>query len=108
MDIKNGYPIMRSSLVVGSYNSYLKGLPLSRICEALSNVKESDKVDKEEHKKVCQVNKILESFKSTDTGKSEKFVAAVIGLVNYCFRRAEMSNLRRHDFRENRYSHFFI
>ena len=24
---------------------------------------------------------------------------------NYCFRRAEMSNLRRHDFRENRHSH---
>ena len=81
-DILNGYKEWLSNHEIksgSSYNSYLKGLPLSRVCEALSNVKESDET---ECKKVCQVNKMLASFTSTDTGKSEAFVAAVIDLVN--------------------------
>lgn len=64
-----------------SYKSYLKNMPLSIMREALSNIKESDEVDQAEFKKIVRVNKILEGLISENTGKSEKFVNRVVGLV---------------------------
>ena len=84
-DILNGYKewlpehgVPNSS---SSYKTYLKNLPLSRVCEMLSGIKESVEMDKSEYEKVCRVVKILGGLQSTDTGMSEKFVNAVVDLV---------------------------
>lgn len=64
-----------------SYKSYLKNIPLSKICEALSNIKESDETDNTEYKKEVRVNKVLESLKSDEAGTSEKLVNSVVCLA---------------------------
>lgn len=84
-DILKGYKewLRDQGVCSGScYNSYLKGLPLSRICEMLSIVKESGKANEEENAKVAQVNKILKSFQTNDAERSGAFVNAVVDLVN--------------------------